>query len=168
MADKKISELTELTTAADDDLLAIVDDSATETKKITVSNLLGTSVFGEDYQTAESDGTDSTASSTFQQKLRLTTTSLPAGDYYVTWAYEIRNTTNDDSHESQVELDDTTQIFLESGAHKNGGGLVDAWRPASGHKILSLFGVHTIDIDYRAPETTVEIRRAKITLWRVA
>jgi hypothetical protein len=40
MADKKISQLTALTTPATDDLLAIVDITANETKKITVANLL--------------------------------------------------------------------------------------------------------------------------------
>ena len=39
MADEKISELTELTSAADDDELVIVDTSATETKRITKVNL---------------------------------------------------------------------------------------------------------------------------------
>ena len=42
MANKKISELNALTTAASDDVLAIVDVSGTaETKKITVANLTG-------------------------------------------------------------------------------------------------------------------------------
>jgi hypothetical protein len=42
MANKKITELTELTSAASDDVLAIVDVTGTaETKKITVANLTG-------------------------------------------------------------------------------------------------------------------------------
>jgi hypothetical protein len=42
MANKKITELTELLTAATDDVLAIVDVSGTaQTKKITVANLTG-------------------------------------------------------------------------------------------------------------------------------
>jgi hypothetical protein len=45
MANKKITELTALTTAASDDVLAIVDVSGTaETKKITVANLTGGSL----------------------------------------------------------------------------------------------------------------------------
>ena len=39
MANSKISELSELTTVANDDVLVIVDDSATETKKISFANL---------------------------------------------------------------------------------------------------------------------------------
>mgnify|MGYP003108739815 CR=1 FL=1 len=39
MANSKITDLTELTSAANDDVLVIVDDSASETKKITVANL---------------------------------------------------------------------------------------------------------------------------------
>ena len=40
MSSKKITELTELTTSEDDDIIAIVDDSASETKKQTKVNLL--------------------------------------------------------------------------------------------------------------------------------
>jgi len=39
MANSKISDLTELTSVANDDVLVIVDDSATETKKISFANL---------------------------------------------------------------------------------------------------------------------------------
>ena len=42
MADKKISQLTELTTAADDDSLVILDKDTDVTKRIEVSNLVGT------------------------------------------------------------------------------------------------------------------------------
>jgi len=41
MANKKITELTALTTPADTDVLAIVDVAGAETKKITVANLTG-------------------------------------------------------------------------------------------------------------------------------
>ena len=41
MANKKITELTALTTPAGADILAIVDDTDTTTKKVTVTNLMG-------------------------------------------------------------------------------------------------------------------------------
>ena len=41
MANKKISELTALTTPAGADILAIVDDTDTTTKKVTITNLMG-------------------------------------------------------------------------------------------------------------------------------
>lgn len=44
MANKKISDLTALTDAISDDLLAIVDDSASETKKITLANLIASAL----------------------------------------------------------------------------------------------------------------------------
>lgn len=44
MNDEKISELTELATAADDDLIPIVDSSESETKYIQKSNLVGTTI----------------------------------------------------------------------------------------------------------------------------
>jgi len=40
VADKKITELVELTTVADNDVAVIVDTSETETKKITVTNFV--------------------------------------------------------------------------------------------------------------------------------
>ena len=46
MANSKISDLTELTSAADADVLAIVDDSASETKKITFANLASSITVG--------------------------------------------------------------------------------------------------------------------------
>jgi len=39
MADKRITQLNELTTIADNDLFAVVDVSASETKKVTLDNL---------------------------------------------------------------------------------------------------------------------------------
>lgn len=41
MVDKKITELTALSTPATDDVIPIVDISGTETKKITVANIIG-------------------------------------------------------------------------------------------------------------------------------
>ena len=59
MANKKITELTELTSAASDDVLAIVDVSGTaQTKKITVANLTGA---GDEYFIFNGGGSISTS-----------------------------------------------------------------------------------------------------------
>ena len=169
MADKKITELNELAEMpAATDVLVVVDISSGETKKVEFQNLANTPVFGTEFQSNESDGTSSTFSDEFQQKLRLTTSSLPVGNYYISWSYEIRNTANDDMHESRVREDDTTTLAEEAGAHKAPLG-IDAWRPNAGFKVLTgISGVKTFDIEYRAPETTVEIRRARLALWRIS
>lgn len=56
MADKKISELTELVTPASDDELAIVDKDVVETKKITVGNLRDHAPKAHAASHAEGDG----------------------------------------------------------------------------------------------------------------
>jgi len=169
MADKKITELTQLgETPSQTDALVIVDISTGETKQVDFQYIHSPSVFGSEYQCTESEGTSSTASNSYVEKLKLTTTSLPSGNYNLTWFYEIRNTTNDDMHESRVHEDDSLVISEESGAHKKPGG-IDSWRPSSGFKNLTgISGIKTFDIDFRAPETTVEIRRARLCIWRVS
>jgi hypothetical protein len=62
MANKKITELTALTTAASDDVLAIVDVAGAETKKITVANLTGGG--GSDHLSFNGGGYISTTSET--------------------------------------------------------------------------------------------------------
>lgn len=66
MADQKITELTELAeTPATDDLLAIVDTSATATKKITKANLVGAPnlIFATSYLGGDTGWTKSTSGS---------------------------------------------------------------------------------------------------------
>lgn len=85
MADQKISELTALTSATDDDLLAIVDDPAGTpvTKKITVANLATS--HGHATLTSEwvGGGTDTAINSTTFVDIVTITTDLAAGDYFV-------------------------------------------------------------------------------------
>jgi len=92
MADKKISNLTELTTPASTDLLAIVDISASETKKITFSNLeaaltldnlngtLGASKGGTGLDTSGSTGIPKVSSGTWS--IDATQDDLPDGTTY--------------------------------------------------------------------------------------
>jgi len=125
-----------------------------------------------DYENTESEGESSTSSTTFQQKLRLTTSVLPSGNYMLQWYAEGRHSDIGDAIEMQIEEDDTTVHGLVRFYSGDSGGTnwIQDFQPFSGHRILEDFsGSHTFDIDYRAVGggTSAEIRRARITIWRM-
>jgi len=128
-----------------------------------------TGLFGANDQYAESEGTSTTTSTTYQQKLRLTTPSIPAGDYRISYSYEVRNDAGDKERDVQVEVDDTTQI-AEDRSSTNIVASGSGFLPTAGFKVLTLTAaVHNIDIDFRSTAAggTAEIRRARLHIWRV-
>ncbi len=127
-----------------------------------------TSTFGCEYQSAvseeESDTTDTDYSG--NEKLKLTTSSLPAGDYRIGWSMELANSNKDRCTMAQVELDDTT-VLGETCKPKVQNN--NEYVGYSGHKEVTLTAaVHTIDIDFKALSDTAKIRRARLEIWRVA
>ena len=125
------------------------------------------SIFGSEYQYAESESQSSTTSGSYQQKLRLTTSNLPAGDYRIAWAAEV-DTTDSDMN-VRIQLDDSTIINeFEYGVDADDGGDPE-WSALGSFKTLTLSGVHTIDIDYNDDGGgTAYIRKARIEIWRVS
>jgi len=114
-------------------------------------------------ETAVSEGESSTTSNTYQQKLRLTTTSLAAGTYMIQYSWEIDG---DNEHGwSRAQLNDTTDL----NESRYDSSLID-YIMISGFAIEALSGVNTIDIDFRANSggDTMLIRRARIALWRIS
>jgi len=95
----------------------------------------------------ESLGDSSTSSNVYQQKLRLSTSSLIAGDYRIGWSIEIEATDDKGDPFFQIDVDDTTQIHetdLTNASAK------DVTAGFSGFDIVTLAaGVHTIDLDFR-------------------
>lgn len=126
-----------------------------------------TIVFGSVFQFAESLGNTSTSSTTFVQKLRLTTSSLPAGNYIVNWSADAGCDDNDE-FEARIEENDTTTLSSTIG--RDNTASLDFYRTFSGHAIRTLSGVNTFDIDFRVVSGggPAEIRNARITLWRVS
>jgi hypothetical protein len=126
-----------------------------------------------DYENGTSESQSSTTSTTFQQKVRLTTTSLSAGNYMLMWYAEGRNVDVADAIEMRIQEDDTSthgQVRFYSGDAGFGGtNWLDDYQPFSGHIVLANFsGSHDFDIDYRSISGgTAEIRRARITIWRI-
>lgn len=70
-------------------------------------------VFGTWYKSAQSLTVTTTTQLAWQQKLRLTTDSIPAGDYRVSWRYQWSHSATSSDFESRLQLDDTTDIFLQ-------------------------------------------------------
>jgi hypothetical protein len=123
-------------------------------------------VFGNNFQQASNDAESSTTSSTFQQKLRMTTSSLPSGTYRIGYSVEGRCNSTSVSLALQVQINDTTTI---------GEALVESQDVANyddynGFYYFTGSGVLNIDLDYRSSSagTTSFVRRARLEIWRVS
>ena len=124
-------------------------------------------VFGSQFQKAESLSESTTTSTAYIQKLRLTTPSLPAGDYYVGWSSDVGTTPKNKKVGARIQENDTTNLS-ELDMKWDANTDADSYGPFSGHAIRTLSGVNTFDLDFVAPEATAKIRNARITLWRVS
>ena len=138
-------------------------------------SILRRDFFGTAYQYAESDAVSITTSATFQQKLRLTTSSLAAGTYRIGWSYQWNHDSTSNGFEGRVQIDDSTEVMFHQQEPQDSAGTFgstgsDQQHQLSGFKHISLSsGVHTIDIDYRTNSAGNEssIWNTRIELWRV-
>ena len=124
-------------------------------------------VFGTQFQYAESLGTTTnTSNTTYVNKVTLTTSSLPSGTYVLNWT--LVWSSSNASRESDFRiLDNTTPLVTwVSSASRN-----QAVEMKSGFKILTgVSGVKTYNLDFKvnASSSTISVRDAILTLWRVA
>ena len=117
------------------------------------------------YQYAEDETVSATTSSNYIQKLRLTTSSIAAGTYKISWSYEYMVTKSNKNGEFRVQVDDSIDIHEISPEIRG-----EDWFQSAGFKDLTLAqGIHTIDLDFRrvAPSVTIKINRARLTIQRV-
>jgi hypothetical protein len=102
---------------------------------------------------------------TYQQKLRMTTASLAAGDYRIGYSAEIASSHQNVPTEVKVEIDDTT-IIAEAMSPRT--SVADQYVMVSGFAVQTLTaGVHTIDVDYRSTGVTAKIRRVRLEIYPV-
>jgi len=147
-------------------------DELTDGSETTLhSHAGGSTVFGTEYDYAESEGESSTTSDTYQQKLRLTTSTVPAGTYRIGWAFAHSSSTDKLDCGFKIELDDTT-VLSEPTPNMKGKSADGSYYGMSGFKHTSLTNAsHTIDIDYianlDAQAGTTYIKQARIEIWRV-
>lgn len=115
---------------------------------------------------ASSEAVDTTTSSTFLQKLKLTTDTLPSGDYILVYSWVTSGSNNNTGIESRVQQDDTTNIQLVT----NRAGVAGAQYANSGFKVITgLSGVHDFDIDWRRESGAgdASILWARLALWLI-
>ena len=131
---------------------------------VTINSTVTTPVFGTQYQYAESLGNQTTTSTTFLQKVNLTTTSLPAGTYRIGFMAELGNNSVSNFVEVRCQLNNITDIGFSVIEPKDGAN----YYSFSGFSSQVLSGINTIDIDFRANTNTAKIRNARIEIFRTS
>lgn len=124
----------------------------------------------EYYEYSSSDGASTTTSATYQQKLKMTTASLPAGDYLINWMAEVGSSDDSEACITRVQVDDTTTIFGDHYSYCPAEGQNLYTNVITGtYKATLTAASHQIDIDYRTENAgdTAYIRNARIWLRRL-
>ena len=116
--------------------------------------------------TAIDNSLSSTDSGTYQQKLRLTTSSLSSGKYFVVGAGILLGDRNNTQTEARLEEDDTTEL----GSLRVRLTISAAEFVYYTHAVRTLSGVHTFDLDYRfaGGSGSAQIKNATILLWKLS
>ncbi len=122
-------------------------------------------VYGSERHYAASDALSTTTSYSWVDKLQLDTSDLPSGTYRVEWSGEIYNS---GYNLAWIQCERTTGGALEIGKASIFGYDDTEWFAQSGFWEGSLSGEHTFKIQYAAGANTTGIRKARISLIRVA
>jgi hypothetical protein len=125
-------------------------------------------VYGTQYSYAASETESSTASTTFVQTLRLTTASIPAGDYRIQLYYEWRSSSGSGSMSVQAQIDDTTTIHEMDSAPEDSFSYQSQTVQSFSVNTLTAT-THTVDLDYKCESgSTCYIKRTRIEIVRVS
>ena len=120
------------------------------------------------FEYAEDGAESSTNSTTFQNKLRLTVSGIPNGNYRIAWTFQWRHSKSNTYFSARVQVDDTETIFTYTASP-----YVDVlyWQPVTSFYYYDVLvsGTHTIDLDYLSSSvaSTSYIKETKIEFWRI-
>ena len=122
-------------------------------------------IFGSEFQQTSSESTSSTTSTSYVQKLLMTTPSLSAGTYRVGWSAEVSNSSTSGCTKVHTKIGSTTigESMVENEDSRD-------WQPRSGFYHGTLSGVNNIYIEFAGAyvSCTANIRRARLEIWRVS
>lgn len=126
-----------------------------------------TTVFGSEFYESSNDSTSTTTSTSYVQKLRLTTGTMPIGKYRIGWSAELNQSSTTGRVRIRVQVNDTTTCC---DTHEEPQDVLN-WMPHSGFYYYNNASaqVLNIDLDYSAVSSgTAAIMRARLEIWRVS
>lgn len=133
--------------------------------------------FGSFYQIETDDTLVNTAvlEPTFTNYLTMTTPNLPAGDYMISWSYNVRHSATNNDWAVSVDVVGLDALTLNN---QNAPGF-DAEQPADaslnqaaprhGERLVSwAAGVHTVVLEFsNQTGGNTDIKRGELVMWRV-
>ena len=130
---------------------------------VTIESIL---IFGTFYKYIESLGSTVTTSTSYIQKLRMTTDYLPDGYYRVGVFYNLSNSSNNGEMGARLQIDDITTVEENSFAIQanNTSNPKVFYTPI---QIQLSEGIHTIDLDFKNISGITTISGVKLESWRV-
>lgn len=130
-------------------------------------NAEAATVFGTQFTYGESLDESGTTGDTWIQKVRISPTSLPSGNYIIWFSLMAYASNNATIVGTRLERDDTVVICAT--ATKPGDTETEV--PCMQHAVLvGVSGSHTYDLEFRNQNTvgTAYIRQARLTFWRIS
>lgn len=125
-------------------------------------------VFGTEFQQEEDDVESVTTSTTYQQKFRMTTPSLPSGTYRIGFYYSWSGQFAGYDAGIRVQVNDTDTIHEQNQGAEAAGTV--GIQTESGFDYYTGSGVLDIDVDFRSQASfaAVWLREVRLEIWRVA
>jgi hypothetical protein len=134
----------------------------------TSSGSIGNVLFGSEFDYEIDNTESSTNSTTYQNKITVSTGDIPEGSYRLGWHFEWRISKSNAEFGFRVQQDNTTN-FKEDTVSPFVD--VNVWNPLTNFYYIETLssGTHTFDLDYKSSSTsaTAYIREARFEFWRV-
>lgn len=148
-----------------DKVYICVDSSVGAAQWKDVSSSAGSTIFGSEFQYITSITESATTNTAWQQKVRMTTTTLPSGTYRIGWSFSWGADSRSYDFKSQIQLNDTSTIMSMNEELKD----PDSYVQTGGYYYSTLSGVNTIDLDWSTENSsmTARLKDVHLELWRV-
>lgn len=126
-------------------------------------------VFGQNFQEASDLTLSQTTSTSFQQKLRMTTSSLPVGKYRIGFVYTWQYGLASNDFKARIQVNDTDTIMEHQEEPKDQYSNQIVYNSGFIYYTVSSAQSLNIDLDYCGNSgNTASIANARLEIWRVS